>query len=216
MSTTDDKIAELRERAAVLGAIDETYPHPVSEARLIVLDDAIDNIERYRVDALAQTFESVTIGHATFHGIGKKTSEQLPLLIASQYPKAISTLTFFRKSPEDQSEPNFLHTDRDMGDWSGILYLTSKPASGDGTTFWRNKWTGAHASTALTHSELLCEWLSWREMSNWEPWTTVEAKLNRLVLFSSTLFHSRALRENYGHGDDARLIQLVFGRGDLS
>ena len=36
------------------------------------------------------------------------------------------------------------------------------------------------------------------------------------VLFSSNLFHSRALPENYGEGLDGRLIHVCFGSGELT
>lgn len=42
------------------------------------------------------------------------------------------------------------------------------------------------------------------------------AAAGRLLLFPAPCFHSRAILENYGTaGDDARLIQLVFGTGSL-
>lgn len=185
------------------------------EARLVVLDDALPDPLAYRETALNQPFESFHIAGVTFHGIGQRTTHRLPLFISDHYPNTRPTLTFFRKSPKAQQEPNFVHTDRDMGDWTGILYLNPKPADGDGTTFWRHRETGAHASTATDIDELRMEWESWRDMAIWEPWTTIEAKMNRLVLFSSVLFHSRALRHNYGRGDGARLTQLVFGTGDI-
>ncbi len=189
---------------------------PVAESRLIVIDDAMADPEAYREVALHQPFESITFGDVTFHGIGTRADGRLGAVIHRTYPQAVTELTFFRKSPRGQQEPNFVHTDRDMGDWTGILYLTPKPADGDGTTFWRHKVTGAHVSTADGIVEATAEYEAWRDMSQWEPWTTIEAKMNRLVLFSSSLFHSRALRHNYGRGDNARLIQCIFGSGDLS
>lgn len=219
MKTADEQIAELQGRAAAGGAVDSLYARPAADANdglIFVFDDALGDPTSYRRNVLSQPFRSVTVGAATFRGISECHDQRVPMLIAAHWPNATPTMTFFRKSPEGQEEPNFIHTDRDMGEWTAILYLTPRPPDGDGTTFWRHRETGARASIATTQDDLRAEWLMWRDIEQWEPWTTVEAKENRLVLFSAPLFHSRALRENYGHGDEARLTQLVFGVGDLS
>ena len=39
------------------------------------------------------------------------------------------TLNFVRQSPAGQVEPNFIHTDADMGDWTALYYLTADPAA---------------------------------------------------------------------------------------
>ncbi|HEX7766603.1 MAG TPA: DUF6445 family protein, partial [Nitrospira sp.] len=108
--------------------------------------------------------------------------------------------------------PNYIHTDQDMGAWTGILYLNPDPAHGDGTTFWERKATKERTSTASTMDECLPEWLAWRDCDQWEPWQTVTAKFNRMVLFPAECFHSRALFDNYGStATEARLIQVLFG-----
>ena len=123
-------------------------------------------------------------------------------MVAARLPGALTTLTFFRQSPLHQEEPNYIHSDEGMGQWTAILYLNPEPAEGDGTTFWRFRPTGAIHGSA-------------REMAKdpglWEPWQHVEAKFNRLLVFDSLYFHSRAIEENYGEGEAARLIQVAFG-----
>jgi hypothetical protein len=180
-----------------------------------VYDDVLADPDAYRARAVALPFQSITVGAATFHGIAPCEDPTLLQWIVQRHPHARPGLTFFRRSPLGQVEPNFIHTDRDMGDWTAILYLNPDPLAGDGTTFWRHRRTGAMASTADGEAELLSEWQAWRDRSLWKPWRTVEARFNRLVLFPAPLFHSRALPDNYGGLDDARLIQLVFGRGSI-
>lgn len=192
---------------------------PTSQARvsdLYVIDDAIPHPHDYRRYALAQRYRSVPVGPATFHGIAECDDAALPFLLSIRFPDAQPGLTFFRQSPAGQVEPNFIHTDRDMGDWTAILYLSDTPPEGDGTTFWESRATGARASTAQTDEDFRSEWTRWREPALWRPWHTVAARFNRLIVFPAPLFHSRAIAENYGTaGHDARLIQLVFGRGPL-
>jgi hypothetical protein len=179
----------------------------VGLAAIRVHDDVLP--ADYRAFARDRPFGSVSIGAATFHGIAECREE-------GKDPQARPTLTFFRQSPAGQLEPNYVHTDRDMGDWTAILYVTDDPAPGDGTTFWRHRDTGATASTATTEAEFRAEWQQWRDLGRWTPWHAVRAAPSRLLLFPAPCFHSRSIFENYGiAGEDARLVQLVFGTGSL-
>ena len=180
-----------------------------------VFDNVLPDPEAYRAAALERSFETVDVG-AVFHGIAVCGDEPtIPQWMADHFGVP-SLLSFFRQSPEGQQEPNFIHTDCDMGEWTAILYLTPTPAPGDGTTFWRHRASGRIATeTGPTSEDNLAEVLAWRDRDQWEPWRTVEARFNRLVVFPSPYYHSRALEANYGAGETARLIQVVFGTGTL-
>ncbi len=180
-----------------------------------IIDDAVPDPLVYRAHALTLPFGDIEAGPITFHNMAPIGAN--PLSAALEQDLGLhTTFSAFRLSPEGQDEPNFLHTDRDMGDWTGILYLNPEPPNGDGTTFWRHKVSGAIESTAATQSdELLTEWAEWRRLELWEPWQTVAAVFNQLLLFPSPYFHSRAIFENWGRGQDARLVQLCFGTGAL-
>jgi hypothetical protein len=181
-----------------------------------VHDGVLADFHAYAHAARGRPFESVTRGATTFHGIAPCEDSTLPDWIRAHYPRAVPTLSFYRQSPAGQVEPNFIHTDRDMGDWTAIFYLTVDPPPEDGTTFWRDRDTGATASTATTEADAAAEWPTWRDADRWEPWHTVDAAPNRLLLFPAPLFHSRAIVDNYGTaGRDARLVQVVFGTGPL-
>ncbi len=213
MGSFDDAVAHLHEKA-VAGTVPDAST--LSAPLLVrVYDDVLPDPERYRDWALSQPFRTLTFGAATFHGIAACDDPTLSAWVRERYPQAEPGVTFFRRSPSGQVEPNYIHTDRDMGSWTGILYLNPTPADGDGTTFWRRRDTGASASIAVTPDEIRQEWGEWRNPALWEPIATIGAKLNRLLLFSAPLFHSRALPGNYGHGDTARLTQVLFGTGAL-
>jgi hypothetical protein len=62
------------------------------------------------------------------------------------------------------------------------------PPEGDGTKFWERGGAG------------------------WTETRLVLGRFNRLLIFDAALPHSRAIFENYGEGDDARLIQVIFLR----
>ncbi len=171
----------------------------------------------YGQRARAAAFQDVVMGPITFHGIAPCPFPEIPEWMAAHYPGVTLTTTCLRRSPRGQDEPSFIHQDRDMGQTSGILYLTPDPPPGDGTVFYRRKATGAVQSVASEPDEFQDEWITWRDGEAWEPWTRVEARFGRLVLFPSSYFHARAIRENYGAVDDgsARLVQLLFGMGTL-
>ncbi len=97
-----------------------------------------------------------------------------------------------------------------MGDWSALLYLNPNPPAGDGTDFWTHKETGEIESITphLRSKEGL-------DPSKWELREHVKAKFNRLLIFPSSYYHSRAIFDNWGQGDEARLVQVVFGKGKL-
>ncbi len=168
-----------------------------------VFDEVVPDPWLYREWALRQPFQDVTLGGQTFKGIAPCTDLTVGVAILEKLNVAPPHISFFRQSPEGQVEPNYIHSDRDMGDWTGIFYLTPDPAPGDGTRFWRHKSSGA--------VDGLFDPVAARNLDAWECWDEVPAVFNRLLVFKSDLFHSRALVENYGHGSQARLIQVLFG-----
>jgi hypothetical protein len=70
-----------------------------------------------------------------------------------------------------------------MGDITAILYLTKNHPEEDGTTLYDE---------------------------NHEPILITNAKFNRLFVFDSNIPHSRNIFNNYGSGDDSRIVQVAF------
>jgi hypothetical protein len=183
---------------------------------LQVFDDVLPDPVAYRARVLAQPFGDVDLG-VTFHGIAPAPDNSLVFWLAQEFPTLRAKTTCCRLSPEGQQEPHLIHDDRSMGDWSAILYLTPDPPLEDGTDFWMARHSGAKASTTIAESaEWLAEGMAWFDVARWERWCHVAARFNRLVLFKSAYFHSRALERNYGQGDTAMLRQLVFLEGAWS
>lgn len=177
------------------------------DPRVIVKDDFLLNPETYRREAISRQFTSRQFGSVVFRGIADAgTDSPVAVAVESTLPYSIATLSFFRKSPQGQPEPNFIHTDADMGDWTALLYLTQNPPPEDGTVFWNDRASGLPEGTVN----------NWHQYGNdperWIKSRTVRAKFNRLVIFPAQLFHSRAIHGNYGAGDGARLVQVVFGK----
>lgn len=171
---------------------------------IVVIDDVLPDPRAYREAALALSFGDVPAGDQVFKGIAVPTTPFLQILLSQTVGCGPTTLTFFRKSPAGQLEPNYIHSDRDMGDWTAILYLNPDPPAGDGTSFWMHRATGQVSGEFDADAA--------RDVSQWECWRHVDAKFGRLLIFQSDYFHSRGIEQNYGAGDSARLIQVAFGR----
>ncbi len=175
-----------------------------------VFDDFLPGAEAYRARALALDYATFSFPDATFHGIAIPPAPEVPAALKARFPALTPTLTFLRRSPLGQKEPHFIHTDVDMGEWSALLHLTAAPLAGDGTAFWRHLATG-EIENGVPHERSA----EGQTTSGWKRWNFVRARFNRLIIWPAAYYHSRAIFDNYGKGDDARLTQVTFGTGDL-
>ena len=180
-----------------------------------IFDDFMADPEAYRARALESEFRSFEFPDMgiTFHGIAMPTPSDVPAQLVRMFRGVTPTLSFFRRSPAGQIEPHWIHTDADMGDWTALVYLNPAPPAWDGTAFWRYLPTG-EIESAIAHERSQEGMQPNPEL--WKPWQHVAARFNRLVMFPATYFHSRAIFDNWGAGDDARLTQVVFGKGVLA
>lgn len=150
-----------------------------------ILDNVLIDPNRYIKEINENEFIDVVDGDKVFRNIQPRSNVDMFARIAMAYlgPKFYVTFNFVRKSPLNQQEPNFIHTDEMMGDVTAILYLSKDHPQDDGTTIYDE------------NGDKSCVFYS---------------KFNRMVLFDSTLSHSRNIFENFGEGDDSRLIQVAF------
>jgi len=181
---------------------------------VIVIDGFMPDAEKYRTAALARPYATYDLGGEIWHGISLVApgdpAYELPLAIQRYNPDFCPTLSFFRRSPEGQVEPNFIHTDVDMGEWTGILYLNPRCPEGDGTAFWTHR---ATQETSNRKAHLRSQ--DGQDHTKWDFRLRVQSKFNRLLLFQSQYYHSRSIFENWGNKVEARLIQVVFGTGSF-
>ncbi len=177
-----------------------------------VIDDFLEFPNEYRASILERDFRTYDFGpDEKFHGICLMAlTSAIPGKIRRQNPEADIMLSFLRKSPAGQVEPHLIHTDIDMGFWTALLYLNPDPPAGDGTKFWRHEATGAIESM-IPHERSE----EGKTTEGWTLWRHVEAKFNRMVIWPAQYFHSRAIADNWGTGDDSRLTQVTFGRGSI-
>jgi hypothetical protein len=151
---------------------------------LITFDDVLKEPKNYVSDIYLHGFEDVADGHNVFRNIQLRDgNDDFAKFVSKLFPDYEVRFNFIRRSPLNQSEPNFIHTDEMMGDITCILYLNELSPVEDGTTIYD-------------------------EDKN--PLVVVYSKFNRMIAFDSDVFHSRNIFENFGHEQSARLIQVIF------
>lgn len=151
---------------------------------LITFDNIIKDPISYVSDIHLHGFQDVADGDNVFKNIQPRdANDEFAVYCRELFNGYKVAFNFVRKSPEGQKEPNFIHTDEMMGDLTCILYLNEQSPNADGTTIYDN---------------------------DEKPIFTMYSKFNRMIAFSSVLPHSRNIFENFGQGENARLVQVIF------
>lgn len=151
---------------------------------LLVVENALKYPNEYVSDIHLHGFEDLADGEHVFRNIQpREHNDDFAKLVLELFPDYGIAFNFVRKSPLNQEEPNFIHSDEMMGDITCILYLNEMSPVEDGTTIYDD---------------------------DKNPLVKIYSKYNRMVAFGSDMLHSRNLFENFGEGDTARLIQVIF------
>lgn len=151
---------------------------------LITFDDIIKDPKAYVSDIYTHEFQDVADGSNTFRNIQPRDSnDEFAKYVTYLFGKYSVAFNFIRKSPLNQLEPNFIHTDEMMGDITCLLYLNEVEPEDNGTTIY--------------------------DKDN-KPLVTMYSKFNRMIAFNADAPHSRNILENFGEGEAARLVQIIF------
>jgi hypothetical protein len=151
---------------------------------LITFDNIIKDPLSYVSDIHLHGFQDVADGEYTFKNIQPRDkNDEFAKYVTDLFGGYKVDLNFVRKSPLNQEEPNFVHTDEMMGDITCLLYLNEQAPEDDGTTIYDE---------------------------DKKPLLTMYSKFNRMIAFDSNAPHSRNLFENFGEGQTARLVQVIF------
>jgi hypothetical protein len=151
---------------------------------LITFDNIIKNPLSYVSDIHLHGFQDVADGEYTFKNIQPRDkNDEFAKYVSELFLGYKVDLNFVRKSPLNQEEPNFVHTDEMMGDITCLLYLNEQAPEDDGTTIYDE---------------------------DKKPLLTMYSKFNRMIAFNSDAPHSRNLFDNFGEEETARLVQIIF------
>ena len=151
---------------------------------LLSFDNVLQDPTYYVSEIYLYGFQDVADGQHVFRNIQPRGShDDFAKYLSKLFPNYKVEFNFVRRSPLNQEEPNFIHTDEMMGEITCILYLNEDAPKDDGTTIYDE---------------------------NQEPIFTMYSKFNRMIAFNSDSPHSRNLFENFGDGEKSRLIQVAF------
>jgi hypothetical protein len=151
---------------------------------LITFDNVIKDPKAYVSDIHTHEFQDVEDGSNTFRNIQSRDRyDEFAKYVTNLFDGYSVKLNFIRKSPLNQLEPNFIHTDEMMGDITCLLYLNDVEPEDNGTTIY--------------------------DKDN-KPLVTMYSKFNRMIAFNADAPHSRNILENFGEGEAARLVQIIF------
>ena len=151
---------------------------------VVIIDDFLDNPDIHLDSIINSEFVDVYSEVGTFKNIQDRTSDEVSEKVLKLFPNTNIAYNFARMSPEGQEEPNFIHNDSIMGDVTCILYLSKDHPDEDGTTIYEN--------------------------DNNKKSIEFRSKFNRMIVFDSSLPHSRNIFSNFGIGKSSRLIQVIF------
>lgn len=176
---------------------------------MIVIDDAIPDAIGLRERALASNF----IDWPGYDGeVYKRVClTHIPELHAA-IDKAIGPVDMlgmgFRLNFNGEMPNQAVHSDLGWGTHAAVLYLSD---GGGGTALWRHKATGAES---IQKGDV---WLmnaigdDWNDESAWDMRHLAEIKLGRMVIYDSSLFHSRYPFQAFGDSpENGRLIAVAF------
>jgi hypothetical protein len=151
---------------------------------IISFDNIIKDPKEYVKEIIKYGFQDIADGENVFKNIQPRDSnDEFAQYVRDIFPDYKVTWNFVRKSPINQQEPNFIHSDDMMGDITVILYLNEEPPNEDGTTIYDDE------------HKVLCKFHS---------------KFNRMMAFDAVAPHSRNIFENFGTDESSRLVQVIF------
>lgn len=198
----------------------ETFMNEELDGMYNVIDNFCDDIEEVKQSALAAGLGTWAPGEgavktSAYDGVGF-VGNHAPLVHQLMYHTAgivIPNVMFFRVN-KDTCDRALIHSDREQGAHSAIVYLSDHSES-SGTAFFKHKpsgWTHMPSFEDLLtmgkFEELKADMIS-RDPDKWEQVGYIEGKYNRALTFDAPLFHSRFPVE--GIGQDPNNARMIWG-----
>lgn len=169
---------------------------------VLVVDDFCHEVESVVESAHAAGFapwspKKGSQGKENYKGMGflGDHAKLLNNIIPNVEDVILPNSMFFRLT-DDDTEQASVHSDREMGNWTCVVYL-SEHEQPSGTTFYKHIPTGltempcAADLELMSNKEELLHDIENPTPEKWESIGYVEGEFNRAVIFYAPLFHSR-------------------------
>lgn len=163
----------------------------MNHSEIRILDEVLtpEQFAKVKAQAYASTYQTIHYGGLSFPGmavIPPDISKVLGCLVGLTHDPI---LTYFRVGNSADEHTSFIHTDHGLGRLAMILYLNTSEA--DGTAFWTHRQTWKDSSVGETADERLLHQQDHLSAGAWIRYETVSMRENRLVIFPTSLYHSR-------------------------
>jgi hypothetical protein len=189
-------------------------------AGVVVVDDFTPHIDAVRQSALASGFgtwrpNKGEVGSSIYDGMNfwGDHATMISALSSHMGRAVIPNSMFFRVTNKD-TEAAYVHSDREAGQYTCVVYLSDHGDDQSGTGFYRHRESGAVCMQSFEEMARdpasfarLKEQMVTGSDEDWEQLRFVNGKYNRAVIFYAPLFHARCPR--YGFGDtseDGRMV----------
>ncbi len=124
------------------------------------------------------------------------------------YPNA----SFFRASFGDKLE-RLIHSDRNSGDYTAIVYLSEHDHENHGTSFFLHRASNKREMPTLQELEEAGTTEEWNkdmlDESKWEQLDVVRGLFGRLLIFSAPMFHGRFPAHGFGDSPETGRMAWV-------
>lgn len=175
-----------------------------------------------RERALSAVYKTETHNGLTYRGISEteddKQFESIRKILG--FEKGNFTC-IWRRYLEDEENETYIHSDAEIGTFTGILFLNPPEQCYGGTAFWKYKqygWEKHPGKEELEALGLKDEPELWQRILkdgfdefHWDMIEYVPMEFNRLILFHSPSFHSRWPKKAFGKDlKDGRLVKVFF------
>lgn len=184
----------------------------------VVIDDFLKDPARFRQSALDSGFgtwrpNQGEVGSSIYDGMNFWGDHGVAIRALTQklerpvFPNSM----FFRVTNLD-TEPAYVHSDREAGEYTAILYLSEH--EGSGTGFYKHRRTGLTRMNSFAEmarepeefARLKAEMVKGSD-EDWELTELVRGKFNRALVFDAPLFHARRPKDGFGsNAEDGRMV----------
>lgn len=134
--------------------------------------------------------------------------------------KIVPKLSCFRLNLAGEKPHSWIHSDDICAQYASVLYMNLPKQCQGGTAFWRHKGIGVDSmpteedvQSCGFDTKWFCNMMQkeWNDLTWWEQSGFVGMKSNRLLVYPTSMFHSRYPFEPFGSTpEDGRLIWVCF------
>jgi hypothetical protein len=184
-----------------------------------VIDNFLSDPEAVRQSALRAGFgtwrpNKGDIGAEFYDGVSFWGSHSTLFRALHEHFGPLVPSSMFFRITNPSMEDALIHSDREYGDVTSIVYLSNAP--GSGTAFYRHKETGMTEMPSLDDLLKRPDFQNLRQQmldaseDDWEVYEFVAGKVNRCLTFDAPKIHCRIPKNGFGATeDDSRMVWVA-------